>query len=61
VQDQLGALEVPEAVVRYASRPARQVRVRDDRDGGQRTANGSLITVVDRAGFIAAANRIAVT
>ena len=60
VQDEVGALEPPQALVRYATRPARQVRIRDDGDGGrQRIVNGSLMTVVERSGFIAAAKRTA--
>jgi len=61
VEDQVGPLEAPDALVRDSPRPARQVCVRDDGYAGQRTTNGSPITVVDRSGFIDAANRIAVT
>jgi hypothetical protein len=59
VQDQIRALEAAQALVRNLSRAPRQMRVGDDRDPGQRTTNGSLISVVDRSGFIAAANLIA--
>jgi hypothetical protein len=48
VQDQIGGLETAQALVRDAPRPARQMRIRDNRDDCQRTMNGSLITVVDR-------------
>ena len=61
VQDQIGALEPDQTLVRDAPRPARQMRVRDDRDANQRTTNGSLITVVERSGFIDAAILIADT
>ena len=61
VQDQVRALQPAQALVRDAPRPPRQMGVGDDRDANQRTVNGSLISVVERSGFIVAVKRIAVT
>jgi hypothetical protein len=66
VDDQVGALELGDARLRQTSAPARQVRVGDDRDAGQRagaspqpTLKGVPTRTLTREGFIAAARRTA--
>lgn len=75
VENQVRALEIGKALRRDPTRPARQMRVRDDRDErqaaggvfffragfalGSPTLNAPPTRVVVRAGFISAASRIA--